>query len=124
MRPASLVAGTPTTGDWSEADRLLAIAYDVDRSALCECGCGGYRDETQNPDSEGWYEVDGDGRCWKRAALDAFTDQQKTRPHGQLLRVVDAHDEYGSVEGEDIAPVVTALDDIGEAVPLAGRVGE
>lgn len=52
-RPTALLReGIPTQGIPSEADRLLMVAYKLDRDALCPGGCGFYLDETREMDGE------------------------------------------------------------------------
>lgn len=79
--------GVPTTGDWSEADRFLAIAWSLDKQALCPGGCGHYLDETL--DSSGEHSVKHE-ICGACEARDLDRDERKSEPSvpGELTVVV------------------------------------
>lgn len=90
VRPTSLMStGIPTTGDWSEADRLLAVAKSLDEQDKCPCGCGFYRDESIGEDNEGWFDRRATV-CWARAAMDRRGDEKA--PPGELVYAVRAED--------------------------------
>lgn len=88
VRPTSLIStGRPTVGDWSEADRLLAIAWSLDRAALCPGGCGHYLDETLESSGEHTVEHKLCGAC---EARDLDREERKNEPPvpGELTIVV------------------------------------
>lgn len=68
----------PTTGDWSEADRLLAIAWSLDKQALCPGGCGQYLDESTEHDAS-MYDMER-MVCGACEARDMDRDEHKSEP--------------------------------------------
>lgn len=88
VRPTALMStGVPTTGDWSEADRLLAVAWSLDKAAMCPGGCGHYLDETLESSGEHSIKHEICGAC---EARDLDRDERKSEPSvpGELTVVV------------------------------------
>lgn len=64
LRTARAWGATPTVflgqraedGHWSARDRELAKSLTYYEGSLCDCGLPAH--ETQDPDREGWYEVE------------------------------------------------------------------
>lgn len=90
-----------TGRDWTDADRLLAVALTEHESRLCPCGCGFPRDVAWDPDADGWFE----GRahvCYAKAAAERWRqDHAKDADLGTLLAVVDAREPSGAADEPD-----------------------
>ena len=55
QRPLTLLVGADGR-KWTQRDIVLAAALTLHEQSICP-GCGHYKDESYNPDSEGYYEV-------------------------------------------------------------------
>lgn len=76
--PLTMLGSPLASKDWSEADRLLAHALEIDQVlSRCPCGCGGYADQTLK--SDGWHEVE-TVRCDAKAELDEHHKNNKPEP--------------------------------------------
>lgn len=51
---------------------------------MCPCGCGQFRDEAHDPESDGWWEVDASIICQAGAALETWRRAQKEPVPGVL----------------------------------------
>lgn len=78
--------------EWTEDDRLLAVAYRLHRDGLCPCGCGYPRSQTWSEDMDGWYEAR-EVTCYARAAREAWErdrrDSKAELEPGTLLVIDD-----------------------------------
>lgn len=71
--------------DWSDEDRLLALAFDLHESDVCPGGCGHYLDETTEVD--GWHEAH-TVVCDACAARERhLSDHAENRQPGELVYV-------------------------------------
>lgn len=59
-------------------------------SLLCPCGCGQYADESHDPESDGWWQVDTETVCYAGAALAQWRKDKgpEQMDAGALVRVV------------------------------------
>lgn len=69
--------------EWSDEDRLLAVALDLHEGDLCPGGCGHYLDQTSEED--GWHEAH-TVTCDACAARDRHRQESESQP-GEMVYV-------------------------------------
>lgn len=84
--PRVILRGTDP-GEWSHADRVLAVALVIADQLRCS-GCGQPKHESWNPDSDGWYEHR-EAMCNGCAALERAADGDRKHHPERKRWVVD-----------------------------------
>lgn len=75
--------GVSPTSEWSETDRMLALALHEYEDLLCPCGCGFLAEDTLG-DSEGLYEVD-PLVCHAREAQERYMRDVEQHDAGEIV---------------------------------------
>lgn len=76
--------------EWTDEDRLLAIALDLHEADLCPGGCGHYLDQTAEED--GWHDAHS-VVCDACAARDRYLKEKgENREPGELVYVKRSDD--------------------------------
>ena len=70
--------------EWSDEDRLLAMALDLHERDLCPGGCGHYLDQTSEEDG---YHVAHSLVCDACATRDRYTGEREQRQPGEIVYV-------------------------------------
>ena len=79
--------GVTDDGQWTDEDRLLAQAFDVFEATRVD-RFGFYKRDTEEADTEGWYEVR-EVMNYAQQALDIAQSEGKDREAGMSFTIVD-----------------------------------
>lgn len=109
--------GRDADGSWTDKDRVLSVALTRYESSLCTCGYP--RHICQDPDNDGYFDVE-PVVCYAQAAIDEHTSgtDYKAEP-GERLGAIFTRETLGHVDAGLNGPVMPAGDDASDGLDAA-----
>lgn len=93
-----MLLGRDADGSWTEKDRLLVLALTQYEASMCSCGYP--RHVCQDPDNDGYFDVE-PVICYAQAAIDEHRSDAGYKPEpGERLGAVFTRESapFGSVK--------------------------